>query len=73
MIKIIGFVVIMIIVYSAGAFALYEAGKYFDNKMDNEIDGLDECINEGYSVIQIYPRVCVDKFGNNYIEEIAKE
>lgn len=71
MIKIIGLVIIMIVVYSAGAFALYEVGKYFDNK-DNDKMNFDKCVAEGYSVIQVYPRICVDSEGNTYPEEIIK-
>lgn len=71
MIKIISLFVIMIVVYSAGAFALYEAGKYFDNKSHEDMN-FDECVASGYSVIQVYPRICVDSDENIYSEEIEK-
>lgn len=69
----IGLVAIMIVVYSAGAFACYEVGKYFDNKMNDEVDSFEECVSEGYSVIQVYPRVCVDNLGNTYTEIVTGE
>lgn len=66
----IGLITIMMVVYSAGAFACYEVGKYIDNKIDNKVESFDDCVSEGYSVIQVYPRVCVDSNGNTYTEEI---
>lgn len=70
MIKMVALVGIMIIVYSAGAFACYEVGKYIDNKIDDEVKNFEDCVSEGYSVIQVYPRICVDSNGNTYSEEI---
>lgn len=69
----IGLVAVMIVVYSAGAFACYEVGKYFDNKMNDEkeINNFEDCVSEGYSVIQVYPRVCVDDLGNTYAEIVT--
>lgn len=69
MTKIIWIVLAMIVVYSAGAFALYEAGKYIDSK-NNKVNNFEECVGEGYSVIQVYPRVCIDENGNTYTEDI---
>jgi hypothetical protein len=73
MIKIISLVVIMIVVYSAGAFALYEAGKYFDSRDNSKLESFDDCVASGYSVIQVYPRVCVDDLGNTYTEIVTGE
>lgn len=70
MTKIVWIVLAMVVVYSAGAFALYEVGKYIDSKGDQM--SFDECVASGYSVIQVYPRVCVDGRGNTYTEEIEK-
>ena len=72
MIKMVALVAIMMVVYSAGAFACYEVGKYIDNKIDNEIENFDDCVAAGYSVMQVYPRVCVDSNGNTYAEEIEQ-
>lgn len=72
MIKMIGLVVVMIIVYSAGAFACYEVGKYIDNRITDETGNFEDCVSEGYSVIQVYPRICVDSNGNTYTEKIEQ-
>lgn len=63
----------MIIVYSAGAFALYEVGKYLDSKDDFKLESFEDCVASGYSVIQVYPRICVDESGNTYTEIVTGE
>lgn len=70
MIKIFGMFVIVLVVCSAGAFSLSFAGKYFDERYDKRIEGFDDCVASGYSVIRVYPRICVDSHGNTYTERI---
>lgn len=74
MLKLFTMAVIILAVCSAGAFASYSVGKYFDelNGSQNDDFGFDDCVASGYSIIEIYPRICVDENGNTYTEEIVE-
>jgi hypothetical protein len=58
---IIGFAVLVIIVYAALA---------LDLPYRNKIDDFATCVAAGNSVMESYPRQCRDKKGNTYTEEI---
>ena len=62
----------MLVVYSAGAFACYEVGKYFDNRSNNDgenvIGNFDDCVVSGRSIIQVYPGICVNPNENVFVK-----
>lgn len=68
--KIFAVVVIIFIVCSAGAFACYSVGEYFDSRgSDIEINGFEECVNAVNSAISSNPIRCVDFSGNVFVKD----
>ncbi len=68
MIKMFVVAVIVLAICSAGAFATYNVGKYFDNKhQQNEINSFEDCLNAGNSAITGNPLRCISSNGTVYL------
>lgn len=57
------------------AYMIYQGG--FDGSQDAEffedVANFEECIEEGNPAMESYPRQCIDKEGNHFVEDIGNE
>ena len=70
MIKMFAVAVIVLAICSAGAFATYNVGKYFDNKHQQSgigINSFEDCVNAGNSAITGNPLRCISSNGTVYL------
>lgn len=70
MANLIVILIVVLVICSAGAFATYNIGKYFDEKIKNnetKINNFDDCVNSGNAVIGADPIRCIDTQGNIYL------
>lgn len=68
MLKLFTMAVIILAVCSAGAFASYSVGKYFDDRR-NDIKDFDDCVMAGNSAVAGNPIRCIDEDGNVFFKE----
>lgn len=73
MVKLIVVAVVVLVISSAGAFALYNVGKYFDERnnddVNDEITGnFDSCVNSLNASIEYDPLRCVDSTGRVFVK-----
>lgn len=67
MIKMFAVALVVLAICSAGAFAAYNVGKYFDEKIiKKEVNSFDECIRAGNSAIADNPIRCISSNGTVY-------
>ena len=71
MLKIIVIVVVVFVIYSAGALASYHLGKYYDDRHleVEEIKDFDDCVNSHNPNILADPVRCVDAKGNVFFRK----
>lgn len=73
MMKMLTVAVVILAICSAGAFATYSVGKYFDDQRlanEQKVNSFEECANKGYTVMETHPEQCVDNNGNVFFREI---
>lgn len=70
--KLFGIGAIVLAICSAGAFATYHIGKYFDDKAleEEKIESFEDCIVAGNSAMGSNPIRCIDGDGNVFAKEI---
>jgi hypothetical protein len=72
LLKAFGFGIIVLAICSAGAFATYHLGKYYDDKIAQEekIENFEDCVKAGDSAVSSSPLRCIDRTRNVFVKEI---
>ena len=63
--------VLVIALLSVSLFFYYQSNN--EQTVDEEVASFQECVDAGYSVMESYPRRCVDAFGEVFVEEIDED